>query len=154
MAPPQPKKSRLWLWITLGIVGVLVLCGGCVTASVFGFANLVSNNPATDAVNHYYTAIKNQDYTTAYGYLDSNLKTYQGNQQLTPELFTQAGQGLDTTKGYVSSYNITSTQLNTNNGVNTANFTVSVTRNGTSYDVHLQLQEENNGWKIISYDNI
>lgn len=43
--PPQypPKKSKLWLWITLAIVGVLVIVGIIVTIII------VSNNSASSA---------------------------------------------------------------------------------------------------------
>jgi hypothetical protein len=35
--PPPPKKSMLWLWILLGVGGVLVLiCCGCMGLAYFG----------------------------------------------------------------------------------------------------------------------
>jgi hypothetical protein len=34
--PPAPKKSRLWLWIILGIVAVLVIAAIVLTGIVFG----------------------------------------------------------------------------------------------------------------------
>jgi hypothetical protein len=150
----QPKKGRRWLWIILGIIGVLVLA--CV-GGFFVVINTVLHNPATDVVNHYYTAIASQNYGTAYQYLDPSIKltTSQGTgQQITQALFTQAGQGLDTAKGKVTSYKITSTLLSTNNGGNFASFTVSVTRNGAPYDIHLMLHQEGSTWKIISFDNV
>jgi hypothetical protein len=155
LSPQMPRKSRRWLWIVLGIVVVLLLA--C-TGGIFAVIHFVVSNSSssTDAANHYYTAIKNQDYTTAFGYLDPNLKlTYQGQtRQATASLFTQVGKAYDSDKGTVSSYTITSTSLNTSNGVNTASFTVSVTRNGNPYDVHLELQQEGNDWKVISFDSL
>lgn len=153
VSPQQPRKRRRWLWIILGIIVVLLLaCAG----GIFALVNLVSHNPATDVVNHYYTAIKSQDYPTAYQYLDPSMKlSSQGaSQQVTPALFTQVGQAVDGAKGKVTNYTISSTALNSNNGVNTANFTVSVTRNGPSYDVHLQLQQEGSDWKLVSFDSL
>jgi hypothetical protein len=147
---PQPRKSRRWLWIILGIIVVLLFsCGG----SIFAIVHFFANSPATDIANKYYTAIKKQDYTTAFKYMDPNLETSQGD-LITQDLFTQAGQGLDTEKGYVSDYTITRYAMNSTNGVNTAEFTVSVTRNGAPYNVHLKLEQEGNDWKIIRYDNI
>jgi hypothetical protein len=151
MAPPQPQKSRRKQWIILGIIAVVLLAIG---GGIFVLVNFLTHNGATDAVNKYYTAIKNQDYATAYQYLDPNLKTNQGGLSVTQDLFIQAGQLVDEEKGQVTNYTITSTSLNSTNGVNTGSFTVHVTRTGTSYDVHLRLRQEGNDWKIISFDTI
>jgi NTF2-like N-terminal transpeptidase domain len=149
--PQQPpKKRRTGLWIFLGILAVLVLaCLGVAGALYIG----VTHNPATDVANKYYTAIQSQDYATAYSYLDASSITF-NNQNLTQSLYTQAAQAVDAQKGKVTSYSITSSNINTSNGVNTATFTVSVTRNGSPYDVHLKLQQEGSNWKIVSIDNI
>ncbi|WP_165423248.1 DUF3828 domain-containing protein [Ktedonosporobacter rubrisoli] len=69
-------------------------------------------------------------------------------------LFKQANQVLDASKGKVSSTSITSTNISTDNGTNTATFTVSVQRNGQPYNVHLELKQEGNNWKIVNLDNI
>jgi hypothetical protein len=130
-------------------VVVLAIGGG-----IFVLFNFLTHNGATDAVNKYYTAIKTQDYATAYQYLDSNMRTSVSDLPLTQDLFTRAGQGLDRIEGQVTKYTITSTSLKSTNGVNTGTFTISVTRGGTSYDVHLQLKQEGDNWKIISYDHI
>lgn len=146
----QPKKRRRVLWIVLGSIIVLILaCAG----GIFALFNAVTHNPATDRVNHYYTAIKNQDYATAYSDLDTSGITLNA-QPITQSLYSQAGQAFDVQKGKVSAYNIISTNISTSNGVNTATFTVSVKRNGQSYDVHLQLKQESNDWRIVSIDNI
>ncbi|MBE3561897.1 MAG: hypothetical protein IMW89_22150 [Ktedonobacteraceae bacterium] len=148
-----PRKRRTGLWIVLGILVVLLLlCGG----GIFAFINYIQHNPATDVVNHYYTSIKNQDYASAFQDLDPTMKlTIGGNeQQATQTLFIQAAQALDNVKGKVTDYKVTSTSLNTNNGVSTGTFTVNVTRNGAPYDVHLQLRQEGNDWKIVKFDNL
>ena len=149
--PQQPpKKRRTGLRIFLGILAILVLAciGGFAAIFYFG-----SHNPATDVVNKYYTAIQNQDYATAYSYLDASSITFD-NQNLTQSLYTQAAQAIDAQKGKVTSYSTTSTNVNSSNGANTATFTVSVTRNGSPYDVHLKLQQKGSDWKIVSIDNI
>lgn len=160
IAPQQPKKSRRNLWIILSVI-VLV-----VGAGIFALVYFLNHNGATDAVNtssknqdyltayQYYAAIKNQDYAIAYQYLDPNLRTNQGGQPVTQDVFIQTGQLVDTEKGPVTNYSITSTSLSSTNGGNTEDFTVNVTRNGTSYDVHLQLRQEGNDWKIVSFDTI
>ncbi len=150
-APPQqpkPRRRGRILWIVLGIIVVLVLA--CVGGAI---ALVVTNNGATNAVNQYYMAVEQQDYATAYTYLDTSGIALNG-QSLTQALYIQANQAIDIARGKVSSYAITSTSTNSNNGVNTAAITVNVTRNGQSYDVHLQLKQESNGWKIVRTDNI
>ncbi len=124
----QPQRASLrWLWITLAIVGgILVLgCGGCIIASVAGigiFGRAVS------------TAIAPS--TTA-------------------NSFIILGQTIDATKGTVSSFSQSGISLNTSTSSgNTATVTMDVTRNGSSYTVHLELRQENNVWKITSVDNI
>ncbi len=159
---PQAKKSSLrWLWITLAVVGgILVLgCGGCIIASVAGiglFGKVVTTAIAPSATaNSYYNAIEKKDYATAFNFLDISSASVEG-RQLTQDTFVLLAQTLDQTKGTVTSFSQTgvSVDSNTSSG-NTATVTMSVTRsNGSSYTVHLQLQEINNVWKITSVDNI
>ena len=163
----QPKKSNRWLWITLGIIGGILLlgCVGCVfflgiigrgvqqgvntvTTSIEKTATAVSAEGAQTTAQAYYTAIEAQDYTTAYSYMDSGLVTTSG-QALTQDLYTQAAQGRDTRLGKVTSYTI-SVDPNDPNSI-----TVSVTRGqGSTYTVHLKFRQAGDGWKITSYDEI
>ena len=154
--PPQKKSSLRWLWITLAIVGGLLVltCGGCVIASVAGigyFAKTIAGPTAT--ANVYYQNIKDQTYDQAYNYLDTNMTTTTG-QQLTSTVFTEMAQAQDAAKGPVTAFSQTSVNTDSTNGVNTATVVMSVTRNGSSYDVTLQLREENGAWKIVAFDNI
>lgn len=154
--PPQKKSSLRALWITLAIVGglLVLLCGGCAIASVAGigfFAKTIAG--PTVAANAYYQNIKDQNYDQAYNYLDTNMTTTQG-QQLTSSVFTQLAQAQDAAKGPVTAFSQTSINVDSTNGVNTATVVMSVTRNGSSYDVTLQLKEESGAWKIIGFDNI
>ena len=160
-ATTQPQRSSLrWLWITLAIVGgILVLgCGGCIIASVAGlgiFGRAVSTAiaPSTTA-NSYYNAIKKQDYATAFTYLDISGASVEG-QQVSKDAFIILGQTIDATKGTVSSFSQSGISLNTNTSSGTtATITMDVTRNGSTYTVHLELRQENNVWKITSVDNI
>jgi ABC-type transporter MlaC component len=112
------------------------------------FAKTVAGPAIT--VDQYYTAVKNQNYNTAYSYISSNMTTSTGN-TLTQELYTTAAQALDTVKGKVTNFSVGS--VSTSNNV--ASVTVSVTRGSESpYDVQLQLQQVNGSWKITSYNNI
>jgi len=133
-------------------VGLIVLgcavCGILFANGVGFFARTVAGPAIT--VDQYYTAVKNQDYNTAYSYISPNTTTSTG-KTLTQQLYTVAAQGLDTLKGKVTNFSVGS--VSTSNNV--ASVTVSVTRGSDSpYDVHLQLQQVNGSWKIISYDNI
>jgi hypothetical protein len=150
-APQQPKKSLRWLWITLSIVGgVLVLgCAGCITLSVLGYNILAPTVTASVTASSYYQAIQNQDYTKAYSYLASNMQTT-GGVPLTQSVFTTAATTEDTSLGPVTS--VAQTGISTSNG--TASVTMSVTRNGQSYVVHLQLQQINGNWVITQFDRI
>lgn len=152
-APQPPKRSLRWLWITLSIIGgILVLsCAGCVIASKAGYNFLQSNVVGpTEVANSYYQAIENQDYSQAYTYLANNMQTTSG-QTLSQNLYTAAAQAKDTTDGQVTNF----TQANLSNSNGTASLTMTVTRNAQTYDVHLKLQQDSSGtWKITSYDDI
>jgi hypothetical protein len=154
--PPQKKSSLRWLWITLAIVGgILVLaCGGCVIAgyagiSIFGQTVTTALGPPTTAAS-YYQAIEKQDYATAYTYLDTSGVTVAG-QTFTKDAFVQAAQLYDTAKGKVSSFS--QTGMNLDSSGNTATVTMSVTRNGSAYTVNLQMKKVGSDWKITAADN-
>ncbi len=155
--PPPQKKSLRGLWITLAIVGglLVLVCGGCVVASIAGigfFAKSIAGPTAT--TNVYYQNIKDKNYDQAYNYLDTNMTTTQG-QPLTQSLFRDTARALDSTTGQVTNFSQTSVNTDSTNGVNTATVVMSVTRNdGSSYKVTLQLKEEDGAWKIIGFDNI
>jgi hypothetical protein len=149
--PQQPKKSLRWLWITLSIVGgILVLsCAGCITLSVLGYNFFAPTVGSTVTANSYYQAIQNQDYTKAYSYLASNMTTTTG-VTLTQEVFTAGAKAKDIAAGPVTSFSQTS--VTTSNG--TATIIMSVVRNGQSYAVHLELQQINGNWVITQFDKI
>ena len=135
------------------IVGTLILaCGGCFAAIFL----VTFNSPPAIVAKQYYNAIKSQDYARAYSYLDPNNEiTFGGrSQQITQQAFTQAAQAYDATKGKVSDFSITSVDLNYSDTGNTGHVTVRVTRNGNAYEVHLELRQEGNDWKIISFDDL
>ena len=152
MPQPQKKGSLRWLWITLGIVGgiIVLACAGCAILGAVGvnlFGQVVA--PAT-TVTEYYQSVSAQDYTKAYSYWDTGSVSV-GGQTLTQDAYIKAAQALDSTEGKVTSAR--SSNFNVNN--DTATFTMTVARSGRqSYDVHLQLKKVGNGWKIVSADGI
>ena len=151
-AQPQPQKRSLrWLWITLGVVGgILVLgCAACGIAGALG-VNFVSQavGPAVVA-SQYYNAVSQQDYNKAYGYLDTNSISVQG-QTLTQQAYAQAAQLVDTAQGKVTKSSSTGFNVTTN----TATVTMNVTRSSGAYEVHLLLKKIGNDWKIVSVDRL
>lgn len=145
-AVQQPKRSLRWVWITLSIVGaVLVL-------SYVGSIILNTLTPtaaATNTANAYYHAIENKDYANAYNYLSSDMQTGDG-QSLTLSLYTNIAQTQDLLLGPVTSFSQSSVSM----GNGKVSITLSVTRNGNSYVVYLQLQQYNGNWQITQYNTI
>ena len=143
-APAYYQRSRpsyRWLWIGLGIFALLCLLGG---ALVWVFAVSPLGGP-TIASDQYYTAIRDNDYTKAYGYLGSDLQA-----TLSREDFTRQAQQQDAAFGRVSHYSYSNVPLG-----DPATATITVTRaSGTTYTVQLELRQEGGAWKITAFDRI
>lgn len=129
----------------------MLLCVGSSIIVAQGVGSLVRLAGPAIAAQDYYRAIEQQDYTKAYTYLDSNA-TLTVNGQSVPvtqqDEFTTEATIVDSTSGPVSYFRANI------NGNDYARVDVTVTRNGPSYLVHLQLQQVGNTWKIISADGI
>jgi len=147
---PQRKKSRRWLWITLVVVFVLI--AGGITVGVLS----ITNSPAKAAVQNYYNAVEAQNYATAYSYLAIQTLTFNGQQQAASQgLYTQVAQAVDQANGKVTAYTITGVELSSSTSTgNTATITATVTRGGKTQEVHVQLQQQGNDWKIIGIDHL
>jgi hypothetical protein len=140
-----PRKSRRWVWITVGIVALLCILGGIllVWGAVGAFTTYYHSS--LRASDMYYSAIKTQDYGTAYSYLGSHLQT-----EYSQQSFTQAAQQQDEALGRVSRFGMTSIPTG-----DPAYVTLTVTRtNGTTYTVHLELRQEGGAWKVTAFDRI
>jgi hypothetical protein len=155
-APPK-KKSYKWLWITISIVGVLLLaaCGVCGWAfSQFLTPIIQSETNAINVSNEYYAALQNKDYAGAYQYL----KPQGSIQGMTQATFTQRAQSADNQYGAVRSYTTGSVNVVTdpNDEFNFSRFTVvvNVARASQSYSVLLTLVKSGNNWKIIDFDRV
>ena len=137
----RPTPSYRWLWIVLGVFALLCLLGG---ALVWVFVVSPVGGP-TIASDQYYTAIRDQDYAKAYGYLGSDLQA-----TLSREDFTRQAQQQDAAFGRVSHYSYSNVPLG-----DPAAATITVTRaSGTTYMVHLELRQEGGAWKITIFDRI
>lgn len=147
---PPPKRSLKWLWITLGIVGGLLLLGciGCGVLGYLGFNFVKQNAGSVVVASEYYAYLQQQKYEQAYSLVDPAATV--GGQQVTQSAFTTIAETADTAKGRVSSF--TSTNFKESNGY--ATVTMRVTRNGQSYPVTLQLKQEGSSWKIVGADGI
>ena len=92
----------------------------------------------------YYQALKQQNYTLAYSYLDANAIVSNG-QHITLSAFTQMARARYTEYGAILSFSISPY---------TPISTVFVTRSSYTYTAHLGMKLEQNAWKIISFDRI
>jgi hypothetical protein len=166
----KPRRGMGRILLILGLVMVVIIVAAVV--GIFALMNTSTTTPTTassttatssttttssssvaQTVTSYYSAIKNQDYNTAYTYLDSTNITIQG-QKITQSAFTQLAQQLDKAAGKVVAFTIAKTTTVSKNGINMTQVTVSVTRKGITYSVHLTLQQEGGAWKIITLDTI
>ncbi|MDQ2905841.1 MAG: hypothetical protein M3Y81_20150 [Chloroflexota bacterium] len=149
--PPQPKKSLRWLWITLAVVGGLLVlaCGGCGLSLYIIGSRAASTVGPTFAATEYYQGLKDHSYTLSYVQLANNA-TIQGQSITTPDELTQLAQNADTQNGPITSYHIVPNTGDPNSG----SITVTVTRNGSPYDVHLTMTQVGGTWKISQADGI
>jgi hypothetical protein len=128
----------------LGILALLCVLGAALLTVGVGVAVKTVGGP-TIASDQYYTAIKNQDYATAYSYLGSHLKTV-----FSQEAFTQLAQERDAVAGKVVHYAYTNVPTG-----DPATVYLTVTRtNGTTYTVNLEMRQEAGRWKVTAFDHI
>ena len=151
--PPQPKKSRKWLWITLSVIGGVILLGciGCGVLVATSFGSISQVFGPSFVTGEYYAAIEKQQYNVAYGFLDSNAsitingQTVQNNEAA----FAQAAEAMDSKYGPVTNISVQP---------NTQNFNqieITVTRgNNPPYVVTLNFVRTNGSTKIASISNI
>ena len=151
--PPPQKRSLKWLWITLSIIGGLIVlsCAGCFAFGAFGL-NVVKQvaGPAF-VTGEYYQYVKMQQYDKAYALLDSNATiTVAGTSVPTDaNSYTQAAQLADQKLGPVTNFAVQAT-----NGNDLSHLTVTVTRGSQSYDVHLTFSGTGGTTKIATIDGI
>ncbi len=126
-------------------------CAGCSIFFALGFGSFARLAGPDLVVQYYYQAVEHQDYTTAFSYLDSNANFTENGQPIpvSPlDAFTTEATTLDGTLGPVSYFR------SSISGNDYSNIDVTVTRNGPSYLVHLQLAQVGSNWVIISADGI
>jgi hypothetical protein len=158
----QPRKIAPPGWLLAPLF--LLMAGTC----AYSYISTSLHDPVPGIVNQYYTAVKNQDYATAYGYLGLHVITSYdrshparmvrwgfpgGRPFMAQSDFTQAAQDTDTADGKVRTFSIVNTGLPLDGSwVLTGTATVSVTRNGVPYYVDLNLEQIGDAWEIVGYD--
>lgn len=110
-------------------------------AQLLFFRNIASAN----VVDHYFRALANQDYTTAFQYLDPALKTGQDEPDI-QAWFTRRAQAYDE-QGKITDYSLKGFRLNQKR----ATYTIKVVRGQGPYTVHLSLLKRGDTWKIIGF---
>jgi hypothetical protein len=145
--PSDPYDAQLDPWIVNGLLSSIFAGIGLVLLVMGLFLFLFArNHPSADLIHHYYLAFTNQDYATAFQYLNPDMKTSQG-QQITQDWFIQEAQAYDIAKGKATNTTIRNFRLNPKH----ANFTVKVTRGEQSYKVHFHVVKQSDVWKINGF---
>jgi flagellar basal body-associated protein FliL len=162
-APPpyvpqsQPQKRSLkWLWITLIVVGaVLILSCGVCGVLAFSLSSPIRQTVGQSVgagvtVAQYYRAVQTRNYSQAYSFLDP-AATIEG-QRVTQATFAQKAAQVEAQQGPIS--NITTNNFQFSSNLQQASAQVDLTRNHRSYTVTLELKNEGGNWKITSASGI
>lgn len=104
-------------------------------------------SPAAGVVNQYFTALENQDYATAFEYLDLSMRNPLG-QTITRAWFSERAQAYDEEHGRITGYSLAGVQANPSRRV----YTIKVTRGSGAYRTRLRLSGQGYGWKIVGFD--
>src|SRR5579872_877144 len=151
------KKSRRWLWITLSIVGAVLLltCGLCSWAAYSFLAPAVQGvSGSLNVVDDYYSNLQTKDYAAAFGDINTQYEL----SSLTETQFAQQASDRDSQNGAVLSYTPGQPAYasSPNGGFDFTRFTISVDvkRPKLSYTTTLYVRKIGNNWKITNFDSI
>lgn len=149
----RPKIAHVWLEILSRIGGgfmggglVLLLIGGLFW--LFAVLSPVLSS-AWKVVNHFYESLANEDYMTAFQYLDPDMRTPRG-QQITPVWFTRRALLAENAGGLVTDYSLVRFDGQSKDRY----FTLKVTRGERSYTTRLRLRRRGCKWKIMGFDRL
>jgi hypothetical protein len=125
----------------------LVLAGAWGTGMVFLLLGLVfllffRNIESANVVDQYLRALSNQDYATAFQYIDTGLKIPQDALD-TQAWFTQRAQAQDE-QGTITDYTLRNFRLQGNSAM----YTIKMIRGGKPYMLPLFLMKRGDTWKI------
>lgn len=154
---PPVRKSRRWLWITLSIVGVVLLltCGLCSWAAYNFLAPAVQGvSGSLNVVNDYYGDLQTKNYAAAFGDINTQYEL----SGLTETKFAQEASTRESQYGPILSFTpgqpaYASTP---SGGFDFTRFTISVDvkRAKLSYTTTLYVREIGNNWKITNFDSV
>ncbi len=142
------NNRRSWMLIG-GLIVLVVMASGLLVATRLTTVMTTFFNRTDDPVSvaaNFYEAIRNQNYTTAYADLDSQV-TLNG-QPLDEQSFVKLAQAADAQQGLLFTYG-----LLRQSGDGTQ-FNASLRRGDQAYTVHIQLQQVGARWKITSIDGL
>lgn len=106
------------------------------------------DSPPADEVNHYYAALENQDYATAFQSLDLSMGAAPLGRMMTQAEFIERAQAYDAQHGKVTDYSLAGVKANPSKRV----FTIKVTRRSGAYRTQIRLTKLGNAWKIVGVD--
>ena len=154
---PPVRKSRRGLWITLSIVGavLLITCGLCSWAAYSFVAPAVQGvSGSLNTVDDFYGNLQSKDYTAAFG----DISTQYELRSLTQTQFVQQASARNSQYGAILSYapGQPAYASNPDGGFDFTRFTISVDvkRARLSYTTTLYLRKIGNNWKITNFDSI
>jgi hypothetical protein len=147
-APPAPKKSLKWLWITLSIVGGVLVLGCAGFGSLLLFANLGGSD---STVQNYYKAVEQQNYATAFTYFapGATFTSPQDGKTVqipTEQVYATVAESVDQEYGAVSNYQ-------TSSGSDDSHIIAKLTRGTQQYSVNLTLTQIDGNWKILNFNS-
>lgn len=150
-APPPPQRSKRGWWIGGGIAVVLLCC--CI-AGLFAFTlgpRLVRSTAgnitgARDATTGYYDAVRDHNWSKAHSYLSNSLGS-----SMTPSALQTLWTAQEFSKGRVTSFSVTNTNVSSNNGRTTAIVTGTVHYDkGSSETKTVNLVKEGADWRLAN----
>ena len=129
------------------------LAGAWGTGLIFLLLGLVfllffRNIESANVVEQYLMALANQDYATAFQYIDTGLRTPQDDLD-TQAWFTRRAQAQDE-QGIITDYALRNFRIQGNS----ATYTIKIIRGGRPYTVPLFLVKRGGAWKISGLDHL
>ncbi len=148
MQAPAKKKPRRRLWVTLGVVGglLVVFCAGGVGLFVYAAAQAAK---PLEVATTFCADVKARDYSSAYGLLSTNYQS-----QIKQSAYVQTAQLQDQVDGPVKNCGLqtgNSSSFSFDFNRKTASVAAQIVRN-KALTGNIALVEEGSDWKIDSLD--
>jgi len=144
-------NQRFWLTLVFSAILLLACIAGVLSVTLYIHNLPIIPPDPTRTVQAYYNALKNKDYNQAHTYFDprGTIDFDRKSQPVSVGLL----RNLDRQQALLQSYRIVNKSFFSQN---TVLVFADITRSGQNqpYEVHLLLQQEGNGWKIIYVDGL